>query len=158
MFYFISTDLNVGISPIYGVGGLHIDDDERKTSVKLNNKLRIKPYKEYRRQVITQVKNSSLAGKSSQFRRHHNCYGGYMQNRPQNQWPNKSQGDYLTSKQKQLKALVLYLTNIWKWFNKKKGYIDIFTCITLMHLSSKWRSVWSWVIYFHILIIMETIW
>ena len=67
MFYFISIDLNVGISPIYGVDGLHLDDDERKTSVKLNNKLRIKPYKEYRRQVITQVKTLALQENSVNF-------------------------------------------------------------------------------------------
>ena len=67
MFYFICTDLNVGISPIYWFDGLHIDDDERKTSVKLNNKLRIKPYKEYRRQVITQVKTLALQENSVNF-------------------------------------------------------------------------------------------
>ena len=67
MIYFISTDLTVGISPIYGVDGLHLDDEERKTLVKLNNKLGIKPYKEYRRQVLTQVKTLALQENSVNF-------------------------------------------------------------------------------------------
>ena len=88
MFYFISTDLTVGISPIYGFDGLHIDDDERKTSVKLNNKLaQNKTLQRVQAPSDNSGKNLSLAEKFSQFRRHNNCCGGYMQNRLQNHGP-----------------------------------------------------------------------
>ena len=64
----------------------------------------MKPTKSIVRQVITLVKNSSRAGKFSHFRKHHTCFGGYMQNGPRNHGPlyndrNKTQGNYLTSKQ-----------------------------------------------------------
>ena len=68
------------------------------------------------------IKNSSHTGKFSHFRRNDhtgNHNGGYMQNGPHNHWNsgpqnhgpryndrNKAQGDYLTSKQKQLSTVV----------------------------------------------------
>ena len=67
MFYFYQNRSNVGISPIYGVDGLHLDDDERKTSVKLNNKLGMKPTKSIVRQVLTQVNTLALQENSVNF-------------------------------------------------------------------------------------------
>lgn len=159
--YFIRVDsyLNAENPQLYGVDGVHLNDDGRKTLVKLmkdhlNHKLGMKPYKDYGERSENSERNSNHAGefsnertetsygrKRTNTRRQHNSRnGGYMQNGPHNHWyrgpqnrgpryndlrngphnhwysgpqnrgpryidGNKTQGDYLTSKQKQLSTV-----------------------------------------------------